>query len=339
MSQLPSIIGNTIGNLAADAVAGRGSAMSRPLSSKGIQLAGPASAAGGMWDEWDNFKSDPIGYIEDGASDLKSWALKRWNDVYDTASDIVVEGQRLASQFDTSAIANSVAMTLRWGRSTADGAANAIAASPAYQYSFGSKSLYNRYIAEPFYTVAGAIDPGFVTTMETSGVPGFAAGGGVLGGLRSLSVLRAEALATRTVAVTGETLATATGKSVHAELAAARRASGEFDLVNEPLVNASGAGIQVPKRVNLVTGRPLDARLQVARPDAVRFKNNLILDDKPLGRPIAKDRQEIIRFIDAYTKSQGNMPSRIAIQRYDPITGRSVVTEMYGPEEFLPRGR
>ncbi|WP_228029560.1 hypothetical protein, partial [Escherichia marmotae] len=68
-------------------------------------------------------------------------------------------------------------------------------------------------------------------------------------------------------------------------------------------------------------------------------KNDLILDDKPLGRPIAKDRQEIIRFIDAYTQSQGSLPSRIAIQRYSPVTGRPVVTELYGPEDFLPKGR
>jgi hypothetical protein len=149
----------------------------------------------------------------------------------------------------------------------------------------------------------------------------------------------ARASAAESVPITGETLATATGKSIHADLAAARRASGDFDLVNAPLVDANGVAIQVPKRVNLTTGEPLDARVQIARPDAVRFKNDLILDDKPLGRPIAKDRQEIIRFIDAYTQSQGSLPSRIAIQRYSPVTGRPVVTELYGPEDFLPKGR
>ncbi|WP_315133467.1 hypothetical protein [Achromobacter marplatensis] len=62
----------------------------------------------------------------------------------------------------------------------------------------------------------------------------------------------------------------------------------------------------------------------------------MILDDKPLGRPISKDRQEIIRFIDAYRESTGTQPRTIAIQRYDPKTGLPVVTELYNPNEFMP---
>ena len=148
----------------------------------------------------------------------------------------------------------------------------------------------------------------------------------------------AEALAAETV-VTGETLATATGKSVHANLAAARRASGGFDLVNAPFVDASGTAIQVPKRVNLLTGDPVpNASLVTARPDAARFSNRLILDDKPLGRPLSKDRQEFIRFIEAYRSSQGHLPNTIAVQRYNPATGQPVVTELYTPFDFLPKG-
>jgi hypothetical protein len=88
---------------------------------------------------------------------------------------------------------------------------------------------------------------------------------------------------------------TKAGKSRHAERAEDRRASRNFDLVNARLVDANGVPIAVPKRVDLTTGAPLDSRLQVSRPDAVRFKNGLILDDKPLGRPISKDRQQVIR--------------------------------------------
>jgi RHS repeat-associated protein len=140
----------------------------------------------------------------------------------------------------------------------------------------------------------------------------------------------------REAVVTGETTATVTAKTVHAELAAARRASGDFDLVNTPLVDSHGVAIEVPKRVNLTTGTPSGSAVQVARPDAVRFENKLILDDKPLGRAIAKDRQEIIRFIEAYKRSRGELPSTIAIQRYNPATGQPVVTELYKPSDFLP---
>jgi hypothetical protein len=135
---------------------------------------------------------------------------------------------------------------------------------------------------------------------------------------------------------TGETAATATGKDVHAQLADERRAAGGFDLVNQPLTDGTGTAIQVPRRVDLKTGLPADGRTQIARPDAVRYDRGLILDDKPLGRPIAKDRQEMIRFIDAYNQSQGTMPRRVAIQRYDPVTGQPVVTELYDPSDFLP---
>lgn len=134
---------------------------------------------------------------------------------------------------------------------------------------------------------------------------------------------------------TGETASTSTGKMVHARLAAERRLSGEFDLVNQPLVDAAGNPIEVTRRVNLKTGDPLpESGYQVARPDAVRFKGDVILDDKPLGRPIAKDQQEIIRFINAYAESQGRQPRTIGIQRYDPETGTPVVTELYSPEHF-----
>jgi hypothetical protein len=137
--------------------------------------------------------------------------------------------------------------------------------------------------------------------------------------------------------INGETSATATGKAVHSRLATERRASGNFDLVNEPLTDDAGNPILVTRRVDLSTGEALpESGYQVARPDAVRFSNDVILDDKPLGRPISKDQQEIIRFINAYSESQGNLPRTIAIQRYNPVTGEPVVTELYDPSDFLP---
>ncbi|GAA4441637.1 hypothetical protein GCM10023155_47630 [Bremerella cremea] len=65
-------------------------------------------------------------------------------------------------------------------------------------------------------------------------------------------------------------------------------------------------------------------------------RRKLIVDDKPLGRPIAKDRQEMIRFIEAYRQREGHLPDVIGIQRYDPKTGQAVLTELYSPNDFLP---
>jgi hypothetical protein len=150
----------------------------------------------------------------------------------------------------------------------------------------------------------------------------------------STAVVGHDAQATK--AVTGETASTATGKAVHKQLADERRATGDYDLVNQPLVDAAGTPIQVPHRVDLKTGEPIPGRTQVAIPDAVKFeKGGIIIDDKPLGRPIAKDRQEMIRFIHAYQDSQGTLPKTIAIQRYD-ASGVPIKTDLYKPSDFLP---
>ncbi|MCD5977724.1 DUF637 domain-containing protein [Pseudomonas sp. CDFA 611] len=138
-------------------------------------------------------------------------------------------------------------------------------------------------------------------------------------------------------AVTGETASTSLGKQVHKEQADIRRESGLFSIVEQPIVDKSGSPILVPKRVDLKTGEAQPgANLQKAIPDAANFDRGLIVDDKPLGRPIAKDRQEIIRFIEAFRQREGVLPQTIGIQRYDPKTGVPVRTDLHSPSEFLP---
>lgn len=108
--------------------------------------------------------------------------------------------------------------------------------------------------------------------------------------------------------------------------------------MEQPIKDKSGNTILVPKRVNLKTGEAqLGAQLQQAVPDAANFDKRLIVDDKPLGRPIAKDRQEIIRFIKAFEQREGVLPEMIGIQRYDPKTGLPVRTDLHSPHDFLPK--
>ncbi|MGI0490125.1 RHS repeat-associated core domain-containing protein, partial [Pantanalinema rosaneae CENA516] len=135
----------------------------------------------------------------------------------------------------------------------------------------------------------------------------------------------------------GETASTRIGRDVHAGEAAWRRESGMFDVVNGPIADMAGVPILVPKRVDLRTGQPQPGTpLQTANPDAASYQRSLIVDDKPLGRPPAKDRQEIIRFIEAYRQREGRLPETIGIQRYDPRTGQPVRTDLCAPEDFLP---
>ena len=91
--------------------------------------------------------------------------------------------------------------------------------------------------------------------------------------------------------------------------------------------------------MNLKTGDPVpEVGTQTARTDAVNYGRRLILDDKPVGRNVMKDRQEIIRFIRGYEAREGVLPKTIAIQRYDPATGLPVRTDLFTPGDFLPAG-
>jgi hypothetical protein len=134
----------------------------------------------------------------------------------------------------------------------------------------------------------------------------------------------------------GETPSTAVGKTSHRVWSDAQRATGEFDEVGGPIDDAAGDPIKVARRVDLDTGQPQpDARLQVSKPDAVNYAQGRIVDLKPLGRAISKDRQEIIRFIRAYEQREGHLPQTIEIQRYD--SSMTVVSvETYTPADFLP---
>jgi hypothetical protein len=157
--------------------------------------------------------------------------------------------------------------------------------------------------------------------------------------LRGLAFGIASRTATATVeatrAISGETNATAVGKAYHAQRAAARREEGDFDLVNQSFVDATGQPIMVTRRIDLRTGLPIaESGEQTTRPDAASYDRGLIVDDKPIGRPITKDQQEIMRFIRAYEASQGMPPRIIAIERYDPTTAQPVVTELYKPTDF-----
>ena len=81
---------------------------------------------------------------------------------------------------------------------------------------------------------------------------------------------------------------------------------GEFDLVQSAIKDKNGNPIFVSTKVDLKTGKPQPGSpLQEVVPEAVSFKRREIVDDKPSGRPLAKDRQEIIRFIEACRRREG----------------------------------
>ena len=129
---------------------------------------------------------------------------------------------------------------------------------------------------------------------------------------------------------TGETQATAMGKKVHKQRADERRASGEYDSVNERLKYADGSVIKVNRTIGKKSGK-VSRTMQAVMPDAVKGPNKggIIIDDKPKGRPISKDYQEMRRNVEAYEKKYGVKPNKIIIERYDPITGADAGKEEY----------
>ena len=140
---------------------------------------------------------------------------------------------------------------------------------------------------------------------------------------------------TNTKKKSGETSATAKGKEVHAQKAEARKASGEFSSVNEKLTDANGNVIEVPKNVNKKTKKQ-SGGMQGVIPDAVKGpdKGGIIIDDKPAGRPISKDYQEMRRNAEAYEKKYGVDANEFRIERYNPVTGADAGIERYSIPEL-----
>lgn len=134
----------------------------------------------------------------------------------------------------------------------------------------------------------------------------------------------------------GETKATAMGKCVHTARARKRRESGEFDLVNERFTRQDETPIMVPRTINRTTG-VASAKMQYAIPDAVKGpdKGGIIYDDKPLGRTIGKDWQEMRRNVSAYTDAFGEPPKEVRIVPYNPETGSDHEEIVYPASDFI----
>lgn len=154
MRSLPSIIGNTIGNLAADAVAGsnKGSEADKP-----ILLAGKdASPQGGVLDrlgkyadearEWVSKELQPL--VDAGIS-LKEYAQKRMELLETYATTIVVNGYRAASQIDTMGIARNVLTTLGRGEQANANAYRAVGGAVVQR----ARSVANAKVGPEFYAV------------------------------------------------------------------------------------------------------------------------------------------------------------------------------------------
>lgn len=133
---------------------------------------------------------------------------------------------------------------------------------------------------------------------------------------------------------TGETNSTKMGKKVHKQKAEIRRQSGEYDMVNEAFKDKDGKTIEVAKHVSK-TGE-VSRKKQKVIPDAVQGPpKGVIIDDKPAGRNILKDKQELRRFSEAYKEKYGEYPKEIKIERYDPKTGNLINVETYDPNDFF----
>ena len=136
----------------------------------------------------------------------------------------------------------------------------------------------------------------------------------------------------------GATGATRAGTDSHKVFADADRASGLYDQVGTMIRTQTGDPILVPHEVNLQTGTPTAGKgTQRSFPDAVSFARRELVDYKPIGRLLSKDRQEMIRNITAYQMREGHLPDRIIIREYDPATMTVVNETVHAPSIFLPR--
>jgi len=124
------------------------------------------------------------------------------------------------------------------------------------------------------------------------------------------------------------------GTVKHDLLAIERRLSGEWDVVDKPLIGADGKKVSVPDKFDAAGNPAPGARLRTPEPDAVSFKREIVLDDKPLGRPPLADRNEILGNIKAFEIATGKPPKLVVIQYYDPDTGEVVKSVLFNPDFF-----
>lgn len=131
------------------------------------------------------------------------------------------------------------------------------------------------------------------------------------------------------------------GIQTHLEKGRERIASGEFDVVNlpgqeSPMTDKSGKPILLPERVDLQTGKPVEGKKPItSSPDAISYKADRIVDDKPAGTAFSAYRQQMIRYIKAYYMETGRLPKAIEIHGYDPTTRKTIEIKVYTPGDFL----
>ncbi len=311
------------------------------LNAAGLSVPGPAPGEPALWNRYIYGSNNPLRFIDprgEGVWDCVKRAAK-------AAVDTVVETVEGTVATATGMAKDPIGTTKEVVKGTVE---LVKVAGRAYFTEEGREEFSRQWSGlsteDKVEAISRGVTAGVIAVVGSKVMPKVtrAVTSGVQTGLAKLPQLQVRVRLTATVARTGETVSTRMGREAHAWIAAERRAGayGHFDLVNQPIPGASGNPIRVPHRVDLRTGAPqAGTYLQEAVPDAVSFKRGLILEDKPLGRPIPKDRQEIIRAIRAYEASQGELPTRIAIPRYDPATGEFVRTDLYTPSDFLPRKR
>ncbi len=242
LSNLPGIIGNTIGNLVASEVAGDPTRSGSIRTQRGRVNLASVGSEGEIVVTAQKAQLGIFGSIHKGLSGV----------------DRFFSG--LSGSFDTSEVARSISMTLRRAGKAANSAANTIAASSVYQYSFGQKSLYDRHIVQPFYVAVDALansplgDPGVGMAIEQAmaGTP-YTAPIAALGaiqsygarGLQTLSRLSTIARADSRIVIAAETAVPRTFRSsdpLVGNLANEIEAAypGHVVGVNVPVRNAAG---------------------------------------------------------------------------------------------------
>ena len=110
----------------------------------------------------------------------------------------------------------------------------------------------------------------------------------------------------------------------------------QYETINQKLLDNDGNPIKVHRTVDKKSGKKSIIKQSVA-PDAIL--EGYIIDDKPVGRPIAKDYQELGRNVEAYKARFGVDAKGVVIDRYDPKTGANGNIEIYPISMFSRNNR
>ena len=131
----------------------------------------------------------------------------------------------------------------------------------------------------------------------------------------------------------GDSESAIVGKEVHRREASLRRDSGEFDTVEEMLLDDGGIAIEVPIGGHEIPNNSYGKiGRKTVRPDAIDRENRRVIDEKPDDG--SRYTAQMSEYIAAYRIKYKELPKEVVIRRYNSNTKLIIREDRYSPADY-----